>query len=598
MSIKKKLKEKYFGHLWYFYSHLRHRLFVSLLFSVLVGVLDGFGLAMFLPMLEMVAGNEEATAEGLGNLSFIVDGIESLGLKMNLLTVLSVIVLFFSLKGLARFVEALYRVNAQQFFIKNMRLRQVSYLQNYHYKSFIMADVGRIQNTLTGETERLVRAYIAYFNVLQSLIMTTVYVIMAYLANPEFAALVTVGGVLSNSLFRTIYKRTMKLSKKITGYNHDFHGSLLQLVGHFKYLKATGFIRPYADRLKGHIEDIEEGNKKTGVYGAILSAIREPLVIIIVVLVIMLQVTYFSQTVGLLILSLLFFYRALTFVLNMQTQYNKFLQTSGSLENMTAFEEELSERQEENGELEIDKFEKEIVLKGMSFSYGETNILNDIDLTIRKNKTVAFVGESGSGKTTLVNLIAGLLPISNGSLTIDGYELAQLRRESYQRRIGYITQDPVVFSDTIFNNITLWSEPNDQNLSRFWEVADAAQIGDFIRELPNQHNELLGNNGLNLSGGQKQRISISRELFKDIDVLIMDEATSALDSETEKGIQDNLEGLRGMYTILIVAHRLSTIKSADNVVLLKKGRIEKAGSFHTLIQESETFERMVKLQNF
>jgi ABC-type multidrug transport system fused ATPase/permease subunit len=211
-------------------------------------------------------------------------------------------------------------------------------------------------------------------------------------------------------------------------------------------------------------------------------------------------------------------------------------------------------------------------------------------------RQLTFVGESGSGKTTLVNVICGLMPADKGEITIDGISYRDLDLRTLQRKTGYITQDPVMFSDSIYDNVSLWAPKNSENIQRFWKACEQAAIADFIRSLENKEDSKLGNNGIQLSGGQKQRVSIARELFKDIDILIMDEATSALDSETEREIQENIDLLKGKYTILMIAHRLSTIKNANRVVVLNKGQIERIGTYQELIGESESFKRLVELQ--
>jgi subfamily B ATP-binding cassette protein MsbA len=244
----------------------------------------------------------------------------------------------------------------------------------------------------------------------------------------------------------------------------------------------------------------------------------------------------------------------------------------------------------------FDRLKKQVALKDVDFYYGDTLILNNISLEINKNTSIAFVGESGSGKTTLVNIIAGLLPIDNGHLEMDGIPMNQLARETYQQRIGYITQEPVVFNDTIFNNISLWAEPTPEMVNRFWQALEQASLLDFINQLPDKEQTLLGHSGISLSGGQRQRLSIARELFKDIDILIMDEATSALDSETEWAIKESIEALHGKYTLISVAHRLSTIKHADVVVFMDKGRILGKGNFEELCQQVPRFKRMVEFQ--
>lgn len=166
----------------------------------------------------------------------------------------------------------------------------------------------------------------------------------------------------------------------------------------------------------------------------------------------------------------------------------------------------------------------------------------------------------------------------------------------YRSKIGYISQESVIFNDTIFNNITFWAEPTAENLRRFHEVVEMASLKEFIENQPQKEQTNLGDNGILVSGGQKQRISIARELYKDAELLILDEATSALDSETEKMIQENIEKLHGSYTMVLIAHRLSTIKEADIIYLLEDGKISASGSFYEMIDKSSRFKKMVSLQ--
>jgi subfamily B ATP-binding cassette protein MsbA len=264
---------------------------------------------------------------------------------------------------------------------------------------------------------------------------------------------------------------------------------------------------------------------------------------------------------------------------------------------MSEFNKELNSGKEKDGQLFVNNFKDNLEFKSVSFSIEETTILKDINFSIKRNQTIALVGESGSGKTTLINLMTGLLSPTNGKILLDGVDLETIKKSSYQSRIGNITQEAVIFNDTIFNNISFWDEPNEDNLKRFEEALKKAAIYDYVYNLPLKGDEMLGSNGINISGGQKQRISIARELYKDVDFLVMDEATSALDSETEKTIKDNIDNLHGVNTIIIVAHRLSTVKNADNIILLQKGKIVASGNFETLLS-NPLFEKMVQLQEF
>ncbi|MCX2739970.1 ABC transporter ATP-binding protein [Pontibacter anaerobius] len=597
-KIKQLLKSN-FGSFTYFYSYLGNRIFVSVGLSLLVGVLDGFGLAMFLPLLQMISGSpDEVQSEQMGNLSFLVDGLQYFGFSLTLPTILIVIFIFFTLKGGFKFIEGFYKVILQQKFIRQIRFSNIDLLSGYQYNSFVRSDSGRIQNTITGEVDRLLLAYRSYFTAFQYGILVLVYTSLAFLANPQFAVLVAIGGGLTNVMFKKVYYTTKKLSRNLTNENHAFQGLLIQEVHNFKYLKASGLIGKFGQKLKSSIKSIEELQRRIGVLAALLSSMREPLVMLVVVIVILVQVNIFSHNLGVLILSLLFFYRSLTFLMGLQNFWNTFLSVSGSLENMDEFNKELFQDQEQNGRTKIESFREVINLRNLSFSYGRNLILKNVSLSIYKNEAIALVGESGSGKTTLMNLLCGLLKAEKGDLLVDGIEMHEIDMKSFQNRVGYITQEPVIFSDTVFNNVTFWASPTEENLKRFNEALEMASIADFVKGLPEKENSLLGNNGVLISGGQKQRISIARELYKEIDILFMDEATSALDSETEKSIQQNIEKLKGKYTIVIIAHRLSTIKNVDRIIYLNRGEIEDEGDFESLKFSSTSFNKMVNLQEF
>jgi len=559
--------------------------------------MDGMGLAMFLPLLEMVADQEgTATSAQMGNLAFILDFIGQLGFSLTLTVVLSTILLFFTLKGFFKWIEVYLNVVYQQFFIRKIRVENINLLSSYRYDVFVNADAGRIQNTMSGEVGRVVNAYRMYMQMIQQAVMVLTYALLAFLSNPQFAVLVAVSGLFTNIIFYRLYKKTKVLSNRLTESSHDFQGLLIQQVAFFKYLKASGLIRRYSEKLIREVFLIEDAQKKMGILGSIMAGLREPLLIAVIVAVILIQVNWLGGSLGLIVLSILFFYRALSAVSVLQTAYNSYLGLSGSLDNLVRFTEELSKGHEERGGESFSTFKHDIQLSHLHFSYHNTPILRDIKLRIFRNETIAIVGESGSGKTTLINILSGLLQPTKGQFLIDGQDTKKLNIATFQKRIGYITQEPVIFDGTIFNNVTFWDEKTPENLKRFHDALRQSNILDFVLEQPNAENSRLGNNGINLSGGQKQRISIARELYKDVDFLFMDEATSALDSETERAIQENIDELKGQFTIIIIAHRLSTIKNADRVVMLRNGCIEHIGSYPDLIQQSTTFKRMVELQ--
>lgn len=592
----KKIANKYFESLVYFYRHLGYKVFIVFGFSVIIGILDSLGLTMFLPLLQMVNDSSDIGSEELGRLSFLLDIFESTGIELSLLSVLFVMASFFLLKGLVYYIAGIFRVNVQEGFIDRLRSNNLRGLNSVTYKYFVMSDVGRIQNTLTGEVNRVADAFKFYFRALQNGIMIMIYMVFAFLIDAQFALLVTCGGIIANFLYKSFYDKTKGTSRSLTEQTNTFQSLVIQNVANYKYLKATGFLGSYQKELLKYIQKIKNSNRRIGKLDALLISGREPLLVIIVVSIIYIQTSFLGSELGPILISLILFYRALNYLLQMQMDWNRFLAVSGSVENITSFEKEMKRNKEATGHKVFSGPLEKLCLQNISFAYGDTPILNNINLDIERHQTIGFVGESGSGKTSLVNIIAGLLPVEEGNYLINGINSKELKLDSFQNKIGYITQDSIIFSDSLFNNVTFWAEYTEENLQKFWNVIKKAALFDFVNTLPGKENEILGHNGINLSGGQKQRISIARELYKDIEILILDEATSALDSETERAIQKNIEELKGDYTILIVAHRITTIKNADIVFVLEKGKIIDSGNYKELMKNSEQFRKLVRLQ--
>jgi ABC-type multidrug transport system fused ATPase/permease subunit len=580
----------------YFYNVLKVRLIIVGLIMIIISFLDAIGLTMLLPLLKATDDKIISQRSDFGNLDYVFDFINNFGFELNLFTLLGFFCGFFILKSIVVLFGSIYRVKTQQYFIKKLRVDMLHGLSSLKYKKFIRSNVGRIQNTMSGEVSKVSLALSAWITSLQHLIFLLVYVIFATILNPEFTIFVIVGGFIINLVFKIIFKITKNVSILITEENHQYQGLLIQFISGFKYLKATGTIGIINLKLIENIKRLEKNNIKLGILSSIAKSIREPALIIIISLGIIFQMLYMEMIFSGIMVSLLFFYRALNSLSAMQNRWNAFLGNSGSLNNMRIFRKELNENIEHNGSSEYEGFFKLIKFENINFSYGQENIIKNFNFNIEKNETVALVGESGSGKTTIVNLLSGLMPVNDGEILIDGRNINSFNRLNYQKKIGYITQEPTIFDANIFNNITLWDEPNELNVKKYINAIKKASIYDFIMERPLKENTILGNNGINLSGGQKQRISIAREIYKDIDILIMDEATSALDTETEKSIRENIDNLKGHFTIVIVAHRLSTIKNANKILILKNGAILNSGSYKYLIANEKTFKRMVKLQ--
>ena len=241
-------------------------------------------------------------------------------------------------------------------------------------------------------------------------------------------------------------------------------------------------------------------------------------------------------------------------------------------------------------------FTNKIEFKNISFKYKDDYVLKDFSLTIHKGETVALVGQSGSGKSTLANLITRFYDVNKGDILIDDQNIKDVTKRSLRDLMGIVSQDSILFNDTIANNIKLGTQ--DATDAAVLEAAKIANADEFIQNLPEKYNTNIGDSGNTLSGGQKQRLSIARAVLKNPPIMILDEATSALDTESEQLVQIALEKMMQNRTSLVIAHRLSTIQKADTIVVLKKGKIVEQGKHEELLAKKGEYFKLVTMQSF
>ena len=246
--------------------------------------------------------------------------------------------------------------------------------------------------------------------------------------------------------------------------------------------------------------------------------------------------------------------------------------------------------------IEKNTFEDKIEIKNINFRYEDENVLKHFSITVPKGKTVALVGQSGSGKSTIANLLTRFYDVNEGQVEIDGIDIKDMKLESLRGLMGLVTQDSILFNDTIKNNILLGNE-----IATDGEVLEALKIAnayEFVINLPKGIETNIGDAGNKLSGGQKQRLSIARAVLKNPPIMILDEATSALDTESEKFVQIALENMMQNRTSIVIAHRLSTIQKADTIIVMKKGEIVEQGTHNELLALNGTYSNLVTMQSF
>jgi len=279
--------------------------------------------------------------------------------------------------------------------------------------------------------------------------------------------------------------------------------------------------------------------------------------------------------------------------------YNSFQQAAGASEEIFRFIEAQDEVVERKKATVLKSFKGRIEFRDVCFAYDDQDgvskeVLHRVSLTVRRGEVVALVGPSGAGKSTLMNLLPRFYDVTDGSILLDEHDVRDLTLESLRKHVGKVTQETVLFNDTVRNNIA-YGQP-DVAMERIVAAAEAAHADEFIARLPQGYDTEIGERGARLSGGERQRLAIARALLKDAPILILDEATSSLDTESEAAVQAALANLMEGRTVLVIAHRLSTVRRADRIAVLESGRITELGSHDELVARNGTYNRLYQLQ--
>lgn len=575
----------------FYYTYTRAKLLILVILSALSGLLEGIGLSMLFPILTSFSDKSSVVNSNVGaGIFHKIAAITHLQLTQKNLIIL--FISSFILKAIVKYLVGLYKTNLSVKLLKEIRFDFISGFVNLDYLYYSRLDSGKISNTFTLELERTLSGFIYFCNYLVGLFTGLAFLSMVFLIDVKFTLIILAVGTLYYLSFSTINKAISNYSKKITIENSGFNSLLIQLVQSFKYLKSTNSFGSMKKMLETNVDNIRRLKFEMDMRSSLVVAMQEPVVLVIILGVVYINVTLFNISMSSIVIILLLFYRSINYLLSSQSVWNNFISQIGSTESVIRLKKDLIAHVEsEKGKCNI-TFNNSIQLKSVDFSYADKLILKNINLEIARNQTIALIGRSGSGKSTLINLISGILNPDKGEILIDGIPINKIDIGEWRKKIGYITQETIIFNDTIENNITLWDELKEQRIVDYHDAIQKSQLVTFLNENGNKE-KVIGDRGVMISGGQRQRIAIARELYKKPALLILDEATSALDSETEKYIQKSIDELKGKLTIIIVAHRLSTIRYADKIVVFENGEIVESGTFSELTNIPES-----KLNNF
>jgi ABC-type multidrug transport system fused ATPase/permease subunit len=582
----------------------------GLLVLVLVmgmALLETAGVASVMPFLavlgnpEMIQTNQVLNAVYKFGQRFGVetpdDFLMALGIGAFLLIVTSAVYKAITLYTMNRFIEM------RRFSISSRLLE--TYLRQ-PYEFFLDRHSGDMSKTILSEVDQVIGGVFkpSYNMVAYSLVLVCVTALLMWV-NPVLALLAAgLLGSLYALIFVGIRKRLTQLGAVLVEANKERFMAAGEVIGGIKDIKLLGRESSYLSRFKGHAEQFASTVAIQQTLNLVPKFAIEAVAfggIIAIVLVLMIGAGGISGGGLGSILPIVGLYAFAAY--RLQPALQAIFQGAASLRygqkavsNLyaDAFPDVVPAHLPDRSPVAL-KLNQSIGLEKLSYSYPNTNkpALMDLNLQIPVGSSLGIVGSTGAGKTTLVDLILGLLRPMEGAITVDGEPVTQETLRAWQRSLGYVPQDIFLTDTSIAENIALGIQIEQIDQAQVEKCAKMAQVHQFVSdELPKQYQTLVGERGVRLSGGQRQRIGIARALYHNPEVLVFDEATSALDTVTEKAVMEAIDGLAHQKTIILIAHRLSTVKNCDQIVLLERGMIKAQGSFADLAREDQQFMKM------
>lgn len=567
-----------------------HRLFILLFLMMFAALLEGLGVSLFLPV---ILGVEEDNQVN----NYLKPVFDAVGLPFTFRFILASMVIFFTLKSIFMVLQGSYVGKIVTRFLIDLRCKLTQEIFEADYQFLLNQKSGYLVNAVAKEFEGVMFVFRMYASILVKVIFSVMYITIPLALNFNITAVILLFGIPIYFVVRKINQKTKNYSIQQSSHSASLQGILMQALGNVKYLKATQSYPPVLDKIHKESATLGHIQYRTTILGCMTQYGFEPIAILSLAGLIFYQVEIVGESIIEVAFLIYLIRRGTSSLLSIQQAFRKFLASIGNVYVFLDLSKNLALHKEKSTPpLQNPDLKAPLSFQNVSFAYGNNKpVLKNLDFTIPARSTVAFVGDSGSGKSTLVNLLTGILRAQSGQIYLGDVPYNHLDLAKLRQHIGYITQESVIFNDTIFNNLSLWNTQITQ--TSIAAAAHKAHIHNFIKDLPDEYETLLGDGGVNISGGQRQRMMIARELCKQANLLIFDEATSALDSHTENEIQNQIDKFQGEKTIILIAHRLSTVRNCDIIFVLKEGEIVESGTYNDLYAQEGEFKKMIMQQN-
>lgn len=606
-----KLFFRLFRHVFPYKADIAFLLFFNFLYSIF----SIFSLSMVVPFLSVLFGQTEAvtvkptfeiSADYIINTFYYYMGliIETHGPAAALIYIACTMVLLSFMSNLCRYMGTFFLADIRCGILKQVRSEIYHQLLILPLSFYSKQRKGDILNRMGADVQEVEWTVISTLHsICRDPFLIVVFLITLFSISAKLTLIVLVvlpiAGYFIASIGKGIKQKSVKAQQLLGKLSSIFEETISGL----RIIKAYNAIDFMSEKFKDENHEYYRLNKKIYRINELGSPLVEFLSVAALMLILFLGGLFAPESMfsgGLFVMYILVFARIIPPAKALVTSAYNIQKGMASAERIYEIIDGEEVIVEDEHPTSLQEFKDKIEYKHVGFSYngmqvdGHYDVLEDVNFTLKKGKTIALVGASGAGKSTIVDLLPRFYDVSTGEITLDGINLKRYRISDLRSIFGIVNQDVMLFNDTVYNNITFGMEGKTKE--EVIAAAKIAQAHDFIMEMEDGYNTILGDRGMRLSGGQRQRISIARALLSNPQVLILDEATSALDTESEFLFQQALEGLLKDRTAIIIAHRLSTIRNADQILFVKDGHISEQGTHDELMQQKGDYYRFCNLQ--
>ena len=574
------------------YGRLRMALLIILV-TFLVALFEGFNVGLLLPLLQHLDSGE-------GGDHWISRAFEDLfnivGLSLTLETILIALAVLVLSAASLKYLRMLLVAKTKEGFISWMRTSTMENLLNTDISYFQDQRTGSLSGTLTTQAFRAGEAYHHANEMLASIGIIITYLTAAFLIAPALTA-IAVGLLLLVSIaLQYNVTRSRAIGGNLVERENRLQAASVESLTGIRVIKA--FLLEPLQRIafRKRADEVAEASYRLGKHRSQMVVFQEAALFGLIGGIVFVGVSLLGFEISVVVALLFILYRLTPRIVALNSERQTFAGTIASLHDVNRVMEESSQVKVANGAQPFSGLEDEIRFSGVGFSYDPRSpVLKDVSFTAKRGELTAIVGGSGVGKTTVIDLVLRFYDPLEGSVMVDSSDLRGLNLSSWREAIGLVSQDVFLFNDSVFNNIAVGNPGSTK--AEVVKAAKRAYAHDFVEQLPMGYDTAIGEQGWNLSGGQRQRIALARAILREPEVLVLDEATSALDSESEQAVQEYIKQIHGKRTILVVAHRTSTIQGADRILVLQDGQIVEEGDWDSLLASAGVFANYHKLQS-